>query len=405
MPQLLEIVGQDKALAQLERAYGSARRPHAWIFAGPEGVGRQTTAVELAKLLLCEKPASRPNKGRLADLPADFALRQACGQCNSCRTISAGTSGDFQLVTKELARFHEDSAVRDRKLQDLGIDVIRQFLIEPAYQTSHGGRGKVFIIVQAELMSTEAQNALLKTLEEPPRGVSIILLCANPEDLLPTTRSRCQLVRFGPLPAEFVAAKLQQAAVPSAEALFCAAFGQGSIGAALQAHEDGLYPFKTQLVQALAAVTIQNAMKLSEELQKQADKLAKLYIGRDKEQSKRLADLSEGKKEKPKELAATVAARRAGQELLALLTLIFRDALAVACQNQNTAEGGRATLANADQAREIAALAGRFSPESLAEILEQLGRYEELLWRNVNPKILWDNIAVTCASAAPLEIE
>lgn len=408
MPNLLEIVGQDHALAQLQRAYAGPRRPHAFLFAGPDGVGKQTTAVEFARLLLCENPVAQANVGspqpgtavpqaRLDDLPADLQLHQACGKCQACRTVSAGTCPDFALVAKELARFHNDPSVRDRKLQELSIDVIRQFLIDPAYRVAVGGRGKVLVVLEAELMSTEAQNSLLKTLEEPPTGVTLILLTANPQDLLPTTRSRCQLVRFSRLDEQFVRRQLLAAGVEEAPANFYAALSQGSIGLALQANADDMYAAKRALVETLAAMTPATEMAFSESLQKQVDRLSKLYIQRDKRQAQAGMELMD-KKEKPKELAATVASRRAGQVILALLTEVFRDALAVAC-------GHKRTLVNADQAQSVAALAKRFSPDELSEILAQLGRYEDLLWRNVSAKILWDNVAVTCGSALPLEIE
>ena len=92
MPELLDIVGQDSALVQLQQALAGGRRHHAYLFAGKEGVGRRTTAVEFAKLLLCENPSVRPNAGRFAATDDDFPLRQACGRCGSCRTVSAGTN-------------------------------------------------------------------------------------------------------------------------------------------------------------------------------------------------------------------------------------------------------------------------------------------------------------------------
>jgi hypothetical protein len=360
-------------------------------------VGKQTTAVEFARLLLCAKPQALPNAGRLGDLPADFQLHQACGACQTCRTVSAGTCPDFALVAKELARFHDDPGVRERKLQELGIDVIRQFLIDPAYRAAVGGRGKVLVVLEAELMSTEAQNALLKTLEEPPSGVSLILLTANAQDLLPTTRSRCQLVRFGRLDEQFVRQQLLAAGVEEAPAGFYAALSQGSIGLALQAHADEMYAAKRPLVEALAALTPATEMAFSEALRKQVERLSKLYIQRDNRQAQAGMELMD-KKEKPKELAATVASRRAGQAILVLLSEVFRDALAIVCGHQRL-------LVNADQAECIAALAKRFSPDDLSEVLTQLGRYEDLLWRNASPKILWDNVAVTCGCALPLEID
>ncbi|MCD4699585.1 MAG: hypothetical protein K8R91_03320, partial [Phycisphaerae bacterium] len=307
MPELLDIIGQDSALEQLQRAAAGSRRPHAYIFAGAEGVGRRTTAVELARLLLCENPSARPNNGRFAAMDDEFALRQACGLCDSCRTISAGTNPDFTLVYRALARYHDEQKVRDRVMQNLSIDVVRQFLIDPAWRASVGGRGKVFVVRQTETMSAPAQNALLKTLEEPPKGVTIILLCTSPSELLPTTRSRCQLVRFGPLPADFVADTLMADGVAPEEAKFWAAMTGGSIGLAGRRAGEKLYEFKKLLVEQLAEGD--SPAGLAEMLVKASDKLARKFRSRDKD------------------LATSLAGRQAGQVFLGLIAGVYHDAL------------------------------------------------------------------------------
>lgn len=379
MPELLDIVGQDAALAQLQRAAAGDRRPHAVIFSGPAGVGRRTMAVEFGRLLLCQEPATRANRGRLAALPPGFPLRQGCGRCSSCQTVTAGTNPDLHLVHRQLARYHDDSDTRERVMQDLSIDVIRQFLIAPAYRASSGGRGKVFIVREAELMSRAAQNALLKTLEEPPPGVSLILLATGEGELLPTTRSRCQTVRFAPLPREFVAEALAADGVDQHQARFWAAMTGGSLGRARHLAAAGLYEFKKDLLARIAAPTGQAGSQLADLLVKTMEK-----------HGKRLRDADEG-------LAQTLAHRQAGQVILTILAGIFSDALTVAT-------GADRPLANADEPQAVRAVAQRLGAEPLAEILSQLARYEQLLWRNVNPKLLWANVAVTCTSAAPLGV-
>ncbi len=377
MPELLDIVGQDAALVQLQRASAGERRPHAYIFAGAEGTGRRTTAVELAKLLLCEKPSERPNNGRFAAMDDDFPLRQACRRCDSCRTVEAGTNGDFQLVYKELARYHDEQKVRERVMQNLSIDVVRKFLIDPAWRASVGGRGKVFVVRQTETMSAPAQNALLKTLEEPPTGVTIILLCTSPAELLPTTRSRCQLVRFGPLPMDFVADVLMKDGISPTEANFWAAMTGGSIGLAGRRAGEKLYEFKKSLVGQLADAD--SPGKLAEMLVKATEKLARKFRTRDKD------------------LATSLSNRQAGQVFLGLISSLYHDSLV-------SASGAAGPLVHADQPDAVERIAERFGPTELAEILAQLARCEQLLWRNVNAKLLWDNVAVTCTSAAALEL-
>lgn len=373
MLNLSDIIGQDEAVSRLLANMSAGRVPHAFLFAGPDGVGRQTTATALAAVLLCESPAM------------DLAGRQAaCGKCEGCRMMRAESHPDFQLVYKELARFHDDANVRGRVMQDLGIDVIRSFLIAPAGRSSTRGRGKVFVVLEADLLSIAAQNSLLKTLEEPPASVTIILVCLRPEQLLPTTRSRCSLVRFGPLPREFVTKKLAEAGVDSTEADFWSALTDGSIGRALELSRAGMYDVKREVVEGLSRLPVGGDAKLAETLAKHTDTLAE-------------ADVKRAKKDDDANLSKTLAVRRATGAMLEVIAAAYRDAL-------TCATGAAADIVHNDQLTAVRAIAERFSPVELAEILEQLSRYERLLWRNVNPKIVWDNVVITCASAAPLNV-
>ncbi len=370
---LSDIIGQGEAVSRLLANMSADRVPHAFLFAGPEGVGRQTTATALAAVLLCESPAT--------DL---MGRRSACGACESCRMMKAGAHPDFQLVYKELARYHDDASVRSRVMQDLGIDVIRSFLIAPAGRSATRGRGKVFVVLEADLLSIAAQNSLLKTLEEPPAGVTIILVCLKPDQLLPTTRSRCSLIRFGPLPREFVTDRLAQAGIAPAEADFWAALTAGSLGRALELSQAGFYDVKRQVVEGLSRLSAGGDAKFAEALAKHTDTLAE-------------AEVKRAKKDDDANLSKTLAARQATSAMLEIIAAAYRDAL-------TCATGAQTALVHSDQSSAVRAIAGRFTPVELADILEQLSRYETLLWRNVNPKIVWDNVVITCASAAALNV-
>ncbi len=380
---LLDVVGQSQAVVLLQRMMKTERLPHALLFAGPEGVGRRTTAIALAGTLLCGEVQPVENGSHFADLPQTFPLRKACGVCNDCRTMAAGSHPDFHMVFKELARYHDKPEVRNRVMQELGIEVIRKFLIEPAGRAANRGRGKVFIVQQAELMSSPAQNALLKTLEEPPPGVTIILLAHRPEQLLPTTLSRCATVRFGFLPESFVTGKLTDTGAEEAEAQFWAAFTGGSVGRALRMHQAGLYELKTKLVERLAGLD-RGDPDFGDLLLKTMESLAN-------------ASVKAAKAEHGTDISQSLAKRQAAGMLLNLLCGVFRDAIRIS-------GGANLPLANADQHAVVSALAGRFESSTLAEVIQQLSEHERPLWRNVNLKVIWDNVAITCATAAPLRL-
>jgi len=382
MPQLLDIVGQDAAISRLELALAGERMPHAYLFVGPTGVGRRTTATALARTLLCAQPASIPNAGRFPSLDAAFPLRQACGQCQDCRMLTAGSHPDFHPVYKELAQYHDDPKVRSRVMQELGIDVIRSFLIERAGRSASRGRGKVFVVTEAELMSQAAQNALLKTLEEPPAGVTIILIARQGERLLPTTRSRCSLVRFLPLPRDFVRRRLTEEGIKPTEADFWAGFTAGSLGRALRMSSRGMYALKREILRQIASPPADGKASLGERLAAAADQLADEAV-------------AEAKQADGSALAKTLASRQAAAAMLELIAGAFGDALTLTT-------GADRPLVHADQHQAVAALAERFGPDQLAEIIEQLSDYERLLWRNVSSKLLWDNVAITSQAGCRL---
>lgn len=191
---LSAILGQTRAISALRAAISARRVHHAWVFQGPPGVGKFTAAIALAAILL--DPTSAP--GLTGDLdPEPDSPAQ--------RLLRAGVHPDLHLVTKELAAVSRDAQVRDSKQRTLAKEVLEEFLIEPSTRTGASTEAlaaKVFIVDEAELIDPRGQNALLKTLEEPAPGRVIILITSQPERLLPTIRSRCQIATFGPLPSD-----------------------------------------------------------------------------------------------------------------------------------------------------------------------------------------------------------
>jgi DNA polymerase III subunit delta' len=228
-----DILGQDAAIDAIRRAYLADRLPHGLIFAGPVGVGKATAAAALGKLFLCENPKQ--------DTP--------CGRCDSCRVFDAGNHPDYHVITKELIRYHDRTG--KSKGIDLSINVLRPELIEPANRKPMMGRGKVFIVEQAELMSAQAQNSILKTLEEPAGRTLIVLITDQPASLLPTIRSRCQTFRFAALDPKVVLAELGKRGIDAATAADAARFAEGSLGMALKWIEDGVIEPARQLTRQL----------------------------------------------------------------------------------------------------------------------------------------------------------
>jgi DNA polymerase-3 subunit delta' len=264
-----EILEQPTAVDQIRRAYSSDRLPHGIIFAGPVGVGKATTAAFLSQLFLCEKPNG--------DLP--------CGRCDSCTFFIAGGHPDYHVVTKELIRYHDKTG--KSKGIELSIQVIRPEVLEKAAKKSSMGRGKVFVIEQADYMNPQAQNALLKTLEEPAGRTLLILITEQIGQILTTIRSRCQTIRFGQLSEATLLRELTARGIAPAMARRAAAISEGSLGVALRWIEDGVIESVDQLLHQLDDIfTGRPADALADWFKSAAEAYAEKQIKRDELGSK-----------------------------------------------------------------------------------------------------------------------
>ncbi len=238
------ILGQQRAIDTLRAGMRSRRLAHAWIFAGPRGVGKFTTAMALARAIL--DPSADPEGN--VDPASEIS-----------RMIDAGMHPDLHVIRKELAAYSEDASIRDRKLLTIPTAVIRQHLVggevggkrfdPPAWRTPALGHAKVFIIDEAELLDTTSQNVLLKTLEEPPLRTYIILITSSPERLLPTIHSRCQRAQFAPLDDRAMSQWFERRdlGVAPEERAWIAGFCRGSPGLALIAAEYGFFKWQRAL--------------------------------------------------------------------------------------------------------------------------------------------------------------
>jgi DNA polymerase III subunit delta' len=226
-----EILGQDWVVSHLKTAMLAGRLSHAYLFLGPEGVGKATTARALAAALNCTQPE---------------ADGDACGTCPSCRRMQAGTHPDFLMITPE-----------EKKVQ-ISIDQIRELRRLTAYPPLGGG-WRVVLIKPAEALSVQnnaAANALLKTLEEPPDRHLLVLTARGEADLLPTIVSRCHKLAFAPLPSALIIQELERRrSLPRPQAALVAALSGGSLGRALALDPEELVRQRDQVLSDLDHIT------------------------------------------------------------------------------------------------------------------------------------------------------
>ena len=247
---LNDLAGNRELIASLETEL--TRRPsHAYLFAGPRGVGKATVARGLAQSILCERsrgpsfcctpiqcptrtaPQTTTGRGRSA---APAAPRCAC--CNGCVQVALGVHPDFNSIARQANR------------SEVLIEQVRDLIGRLGSRPSRGPR-RVAIIDDAETLNLPAQNALLKTLEEPPGDTIIFMITQSERALLDTIRSRMRPVRFAPLtPAELAPVLIVQAKLDPARASAVALLARGSVANALALAEGDEPPVK-ELLRAL----------------------------------------------------------------------------------------------------------------------------------------------------------
>ena len=233
---------------QIRSALLGERPGHAYLFAGPDGVGKYLAAAQVAALLLCEAPAD--------------GGQDACGQCTSCRQTERDSHPDLHIVeAEEGKRFIALEQIHGLR---------EQYSLRP-----HGDK-RIAILRDADRMTMEAANSLLKTLEEPPPWGLLILTTSRPTGLPETIFSRCQTLRFGPLSREDATRALQERLgwEPRA-AQFAAALSDGSIGQALELHKLGGAELGDFLADRLQRITRQNNFELAAETLERTSDLGK----------------------------------------------------------------------------------------------------------------------------------
>ena len=348
---LQPILGQPYAIGVLQNALDSEQLVGSYLFIGPDGVGKTTTARQFAKAL-CGADSE-------ADAPA--------------RAISVGTSPDVREVEPQGAgrvisiaqlwprEGHKEFRPENAMLRDLAFEPIM-------------GWKRVFLIRDAEGLNEASGNSLLKTLEEPPPYAHFILTATSAAAVLPTIASRCQMVRFGTLPAaDIEQALMERFGVAGPQARFLSLYAEGRLGRAvalarspaLLAGRDLLLDFARDLVTAPPF----KSFKLGEEFRRLAPKL------------RATGDEAEGSTADGEEKSARTPLLRG----LDLLTIYYRDLLAMRILGEK-----RAHPANADRFAEIAGAAERYTPAQLEESLELLLALRHAIERNANAQLALD---------------
>ncbi|MBN2592449.1 MAG: DNA polymerase III subunit [Sedimentisphaerales bacterium] len=366
-----EIFYQDRAIEILQRAFASGRWAHAYIFAGAEGIGKFKTAFEWAKLLLCKKPV------------IENGFADGCGSCQSCRLFETGTNPDFAHIYKELREFTEDGKGKPPPV-DLPIDVIREFLIAKVSTKPTLSQRKVFVVSEAERLNISSQNCLLKVLEEPPEYCCIVLLCTRMEKLLPTTKSRCQTIRFGPIDESRIIEKLKEKSLGEEPARYFAHLAQGSVGEAcqwaeLELADTNLFKTKKELIDSLVSYQLAESLDLAQEFLTESKKIAAEWTSIDKTTSK--TDIN----------------RRAMKFIVRIIISALHDAMNL---NVNRAK----EPVNFDQKKQIEKLAAHFDAEQAAEKISDCYRVLGWIESSVNEKLIFEQLLLNLVVSDTIKV-
>jgi DNA polymerase-3 subunit delta' len=323
-----DVVGHRHLLDLMAGAVARGSLPPSLIFAGPRGVGKRTAAVALAQLVNCPAPGPGPD---------------ACGACASCSRIARLVHADVLTVEPG------DTGV-------IKVDQIRDAVERTGYRPFEGRR-RVVIVDEADAMLSEAQNALLKTLEEPPSTSMFVLVTSSPDELLPTVRSRCQRLRFGRLTAGDIAAVLMQSHEYSpADAYAAASAADGSLGLALEGGSAALVGARD------AAHEVLKHVASTSDPRRRLDSARVLAGGGDRDDLRRR---------------------------LRALASMLRDLGVLGAAGT----GGERFLANADLREPLQRLSRSFDRDRISGAFAAIDRALEAIDRNASPKIVADWLA------------
>jgi DNA polymerase-3 subunit delta' len=323
------LVGHAHVVGLLRQAVRRGRVPQSLLLAGPEGVGKRAVALALAQAVNC--PRRRDG--------------DACGNCGTCQRIARGQHSDVTLVTKG-----DEPSIKIRAIRDRVLDAVN-------YRPFEAER-RVYIIDPADEMTLEAQDALLKTLEEPPAAAILVLVTAYPDVLLPTIQSRCRRLRVGPLAESDVARVLvERLGMDATRAARLAAASGGSLSRAL-AEQSGF--FDADRGAALGVITAARGAAVGPRLKAAAALAQHASDRRDRE---------------------------ALSDRLAVVLALLRDLGAIGASRETP-------LANGDLADTLRTLTAAFDVSRVSKAFDMVEEAEQALQKNASPKIVADWVAV-----------
>lgn len=211
------IIGNDKIKQELKHAVDLNINSHSYLFIGTDGIGKKLIAKEFAKMLLCNPNAVNNEENNKNDTLIEKKDNGYCNKCKSCIEFSSNNNPDFFFIEPD------GNSIKIEQIREMQRKIIEEPIISIR---------KVYIIDDSDKMTKEAQNALLKTLEEPPKFVVIILIASNENLLLTTIKSRCNIIRFNNIPDDEIKKYLEEKYnITNLETNMIKSFG-GSIGKA-----------------------------------------------------------------------------------------------------------------------------------------------------------------------------
>lgn len=331
------VIGHEWALDQLRHSVAAGSDAHAYLLSGVAGLGKALIALRLAQALNCEVRPGDP-----------------CLACRACKRIERGSHPDVRVagMASQAVGLKADEAARQKELK---IATVREWQRDISLRP-YEGRRRVLILHDAERLSEEASNAMLKTLEEPPPYATLVLV-ANSVDLLPTIVSRCRVLRLRPLPRRTVAAALEERGVAPADAALIAAWSGGRIGHALAQVErpDEIAQRDEQLVALLAVHEQGRAAGM-----RWAEQRAKEYRSGEQETVFAWLELWQG---------------------------WWRDVLL-------TAAGSPAGVVNVDRREELERAAARHGLPELYAFIARISQAAQQLRENGNPQLVLESLAL-----------